>query len=117
MRWVDCSSYCGPDRRVVPPGLRIRERQHHDISDQPPPLDRELRHLRLMVLDAQGARGIKLLAERAGAVARLAQARGELDVADILEGLSESLLRGHTSDPRTFIYDQLDRLNGARRPH
>ena len=102
---------------MVPPGLRIHERRHHDLSDQPPPLDRELRHLRLMVLDAHGARGISLLAERAGATALLAQACGEFEVADILEGLTESLLRGHNSDPRTFIYDQLDRLNGVRTPH
>jgi hypothetical protein len=67
-----------------------------------------------MVLDAHGARGINALAERAGAIALLAQACGEPTIADILEGLTASLNRGHPSDPRSFIYDQLDRLNAAQ---
>ena len=70
-----------------------------------------------MVLDAHGARGISQLAERAAAVALLAQAYGEPTIADILEGLTASLNRGHVGDPRSFIYDQLDRLNAARAAH
>jgi hypothetical protein len=115
MRWVDCSSYVGPDRRVAPPGLRIHERRHKDLADQPPPLERELRHLRLMVLDARGASGVIRLADRARAIASLAEAYGELAIADILTGLTESLVRGHDDDPRSFIYEQLDRIPGALR--
>src|SRR5690348_1476352 len=91
MLWVDCRSYVGPDRRVAPPELRIRERRRENLADQPPPLERELRHLRLLVLDANGLSGVKLFASRANAIARLAEARGELEIADILTGLSESL--------------------------
>ncbi|MBS0385202.1 MAG: hypothetical protein JSS00_07615 [Proteobacteria bacterium] len=115
MRWVDCCSYVGPDRRVVPPGLRIRERRRKNLADQPPPLDRELRHLRLMVLDAYGARGVTLFAQRTAAIALLAEAGGEPGIGDILTGLSESLLRRWDDDPRPFIYEQLDRLHGAKR--
>ena len=117
MRWVDCCSYCGPDRRVAPRGLRIRERRRKNLSDQPPPLERELRHLRLMVLDADDERGVNAFADRAAAVALLAQAGGECAVADILTGLAESLVRGHDGDPRTFIYEQLDRLHRAQTAH
>lgn len=115
MLWVDCRSYVGPDRRVAPPGLRIRERRREDLSNQPPPLERELRHLRLLVLDAQGASGVKRFAARARAVARLAEADDELAIADILIGLTESLVRGHDDDLRAFIYAQLDRVPGAQR--
>jgi hypothetical protein len=117
MRWVDCRSYVGPDRRVAPPGLRIHERRRKDLADQAPPLDRELRHLRLMVLDAHGEPGMTLLAERASAVALLAEAYREPAIADILTGMSESLLRGWHEDPRAFIYEQLDRLPGAQIIH
>ena len=115
MRWVDCCSYVGPDRRVAPPGLRIRERRRKDLALQPPPLERELRHLRLVVLDAYGASGVKRFAARACAVARLAEADDELAIADILIGLTESLARGRDDDPRAFIYEQLDRVPGAQR--
>ncbi len=117
MRWVDCCSYCGPDRRVAPRGLRIRERRRRDTADQPPPLERELRHLRLMVLDADDERGVNAFADRAASVALLAHASGERGIADILTGLTESLVRGHDRDPRTFIYEQLDRLHTAQTPH
>ena len=117
MLWVDCRSYYGPDRRVAPPGLRIRERRREDLADDAPPLERELRHLRLMVLDAHGVRGIALFVERAGAISLLAETRGEYAIADILKGLTESLVRGHDRDPRTFIYEQLDRLHAAQTPH
>ena len=70
-----------------------------------------------MVLDAHGAVGTKLFVERASAISLLAQACGEAGVADILDGLTASLNRGHASDPRSFIYDQLDRLNRARTMH
>jgi hypothetical protein len=116
MLWVDCRSYVGPDRRVAPPGLRIRERRRDNLADQPPPLERELRHLRLLVLDANGLTGVKLFVGRANAIARLAEANGELAIADILTGLSESLLRGHDEDARPFIYEQLDRLHRAQTP-
>src|SRR5690349_636485 len=111
MLWVDCRSYVGPDRRVAPPGLRIHERRRKDLADQAPPLERELRHLRLMVLDAHGMRGVAMLSERASAIALLAEARGEGAIADILIGMSESLRRGWQDDPRPFIYEQLDRLH------
>ncbi len=114
MLWVDCRSYVGPDRRVAPPGLRIRERRRADLANQAPPLERELRHLRLMVLDANTAQGVRRLAERASAIALLAEARGEHAIADILTGLSQSLLRGHAGDRRAFIYEQLDRLHAAQ---
>ena len=115
MRWVDCSAYYGPDRRVAPPGLRIRERRRGDLAAQAPPLERELRHLRLMVLDAYSTSGVTRLADRAGAIALLAQASGEPAIADILKGLTESLLRGRDGDPRSFIYEQLDRVPRAMR--
>jgi len=114
MLWVDCRSYVGPDRRVAPLGLRIRERRREDLADQPPPLERELRHLRLLVLDANGLSGVRRFVDRANAIARLAEAKGELAIADILTGLSESLRRGHDEDARPFIYEQLDRLHRAQ---
>lgn len=115
MLWVDCRSYVGPDRRVAPLGLRIRERRRDDLADQPPPLERELRHLRFLVLDAHGASGVTRFADRTRAVARLAEENAEFAIADILIGLTESLVRGHDEDPRAFIYEQLDRVPGAQR--
>lgn len=117
MLWVDCCSYVGPDRRVAPPGLRIRERRRKNLAEQAPPLERELRQLRLMVLDADSDAGATLLGERAGVISLLAAAYGEPAIADILTGMSESLIRGWDSDPRPFIYEQLDRLPGAKIVH
>jgi hypothetical protein len=117
MLWVDCCTYVGPDRRVAPPGLRIRERRRKNMAMQPPPLEREMRHLRLLVLDAHGHSGVRRFADRAAAVAKLAGAKGELAVADLLTGLTESLKRGHDEDVRPFIYEQLDRAPGALTPH
>ena len=117
MRWVDCRSYVGPDRRVAPPGLRIRERRRDDLADDPPPLEREVRHLRLLVLDAGSSDGRRAFAKRASAVARLAETRGESAISDILTGLAESLMRGHEGDVRSFIYEQLDRLHCAQIVH
>ena len=117
MLWVDCRSYVGPDRRVAPPELRIRERRRENLADQPPPLERELRHLRLLVLDANDLTGVKQFADRAYAIACLAGARGEPTIADILTGMAESLRRGQDGDVRSFIYEQLDRLPGAQIIH
>ncbi|MFZ2030760.1 MAG: hypothetical protein WAU68_10660 [Vitreimonas sp.] len=117
MLWVDCRSYVGPDRRVAPRELRIRERRHDNIADQPPPLERQLRHLRLLVLDADRGDGVRAFAQRASAAAHLAGASGEPMIADILTGLAESLRRGHDGDVRSFIYEQLDRLPGAQVLH
>jgi hypothetical protein len=117
MLWVDCRSYVGPDRRVAPVGLRIRERRRDNLADQPPPLERELRHLRLLVLDANGLSGVRRFADRASAIARLAEAKGELATADVLTGLTESLLRGRDDDARPFIYEQLDRLYRVQTQH
>lgn len=117
MLWVDCRSYVGPDRRVAGPELRIRERRRENLADQPPPLERELRHLRLLVLDADRSDTVRAFAHRADAAAQLAQASGEPAIADILVGLSESLRRGHEDDVRSFIYEQLDRLPRAMIAH
>lgn len=68
-----------------------------------------------MVLDAHGVGGVSRFAERAGAVTMLAEAYGEHTIADILTGLTESLVRSHGGDPRSFMYEQLDRLPGAMR--
>lgn len=76
-----------------------------------------MRHLRLLVLDAQGQNGVRRFADRAGAIALLAQAKGEPDIADILTGLTESLMRGRNEDVRPFIYEQLDRVHDAGIPH
>jgi len=93
----------------------MRERRRDNLADQPPPLERELRHLRLLVLDANGLSGVRRFVDRARAVTRLAEAREELAIADILTGLTESLARGRDDDPRAFIYEQLDRVPGAQR--
>src|SRR5262249_37546630 len=110
MRWVDCCSYYGPDRRVSPPGLRIRERRRDDLADDAPPLARELRHLRMQVLESDGPLTLRIFADRALALAALAESQNEAPVADFLRGLAESRVRCWASDRRDFIYEQLDRL-------
>lgn len=115
MLWVDCCSYYGPDRRVAPPGLRIHERRRDNRADRAPPLSRELRHLRMQVLEANAPLTLRIFADRAAALAMLAERRDEPAVADILRGLSESLLRCSDGDRREFIYEQLDRLYGVMR--
>ena len=115
MLWVDCRSYYGPDRRVTPPGLRIRERRREDLADDAPPLARELRHLRMQVLEADGPATLRVFADRALALAALAENQNEAKVADILQGLAQSLIRCSNIDRREFIYEQLDRLYSAMR--
>jgi len=115
MLWVDCCSYYGPDRRVASPGLRIRERRREDLADEAPTLTRELRHLRMHVLSADGPLTLRIFANRALALATLADGQNEPAVADILRGLAESLIRCSNSDRREFIYEQLDRLYNVMR--
>jgi hypothetical protein len=113
MLWVDHSSYYGPDRRAAPPRFRLHERRRENLAAPPPTLDGALRQLRLYVLEAHGAFGLTAFAERANAVAALAEVRGEFDVAEILTRLANSITRGRDDDMRVYIYEQLDRLYGA----
>lgn len=112
MLWVDCSTYYGPDRRLAN-GLRIHERRRENIAGYPPALESALRQLRMYVLEAEGPLALRVFADRARALAVLAESQNETGVADILCRLAESLQRSSDSDRREFIYDQLDRLYGA----
>lgn len=70
----------------------------------------------MYVLEANSPMTLRIFADRAMALAVLARSHEEFGVADILQGLAESLLRSDEGDRREFIYDQLDRLYGAMGP-
>ena len=113
MLWVDQPSYYGADRRIAPSGFRLRERRRENLAGLPPALSRALRQLRMHVLDANGISGLGKFADRARAVALLAYEQGELDAADILNHVANTLTREREGDFRPFIYDQLDRIHGV----
>lgn len=110
MLWVDHHSYFGPDRRVMPPGLRLRERRHENLAGAPPPLPTALRQLRTRVLDARGD-GAKAFADRVQSLAVLAEHHHEHEAAKTLARLSRIAARGHQSDVRSALYSGLDRIH------
>ena len=90
MRWVDVKSYVGLDRR----GKRARrlfDRRGESIDTNPPSLATALRQLRLRCLDLHDAEGVAAFRERAGAIAQLAEAAGQVGVSGRLMRLNEQL--------------------------
>lgn len=112
MLWVDHQSYFGPDRRVKPVGLRLKERRRMNCANSPPPLSTALRQLRMRVLDAQGS-GAKTFADRAHGCAILAEMNAEHDAADALSAMAMKAARWGGPDLRPSLYTDLDRAHAA----
>lgn len=116
MLWVDHENYFGPDRRVKPSALRLRERRRANYAGAPPPLTTALRQLRLRVLDARGGAAMAF-ADRANALALLAHEQHEPEAADALTSLASTASRGHGNDVRPFLYSGLDRVHAQLRAY
>lgn len=112
MLWVDQDSYFGPNRRLAPPKLRLRERRREDHAVPPPHLPTALRQLRMRVMDARGP-GATAFADRVQSVALLAQFKNELDAADTLSSLALTAARGRDRDVRPILYQALDRAQAG----
>ncbi len=112
MLWVDHQNYFGPDRRHTRAGLRLRERRRDDCAGTPPPLTTALRQLRMRVIEARGP-GAAIFADRAQAVALLAQMNNEYEASDTLSSLAMTAIRARESDVRPILYDGLDRAHAA----
>lgn len=115
MHWVDHQGYFGPNRRAKRGGMRLRERRGEDCAGRPPYLQTALRQLRMRVLEAHGAAGVGAFAERAKAVALLADARGEREASLLLSHLAAEVARGRDRDMRQEINEQLARVHDALR--
>lgn len=112
MLWVDHQGYFGPDRRVKPAGLRMRERRRVNCAGTPPPLHTALRQLRMRVIDARGP-GADTFADRVQSVALLAQMQDEHDASDTLSSLALTAARGRERDVRPSLYEGLDQAYAA----
>lgn len=117
MLWVDCETYFGPDRRRAGAKLRLRERRRRNCAGRPPSMSIGLRQLRMRAIDASGAAGVDAYADRAKAVALLADMNSEPDVSDILNGMARRLAARRDADLRPQIYTELDRAHAALRLH
>ncbi len=116
MLWVDDQSYFGPDRRVKPAGLRLRERRRMNCANTPPNLTTALRQLRMRVLEAHGP-GAKTFADRAHGCAVLAEMNDEHDAADALSAMAMKAARWGGPDLRPSLYSDLDRAHAALRTY
>lgn len=112
MLWIDHSSYFGPDRRRKLGCVRIRERRRYNYASVAPPLNTALRQLRMRILDAQGPNAAAL-SDRARGVAMLAEFNGEHEAAHELSNFAAVALRGRTTEVRSALYQELDRVHAA----
>jgi hypothetical protein len=117
MLWVDYDTYCGPDRRRIRCGMRLRERRRYNYAAPPPPLPTAMRQLRMRILDAHGP-GADAFARRAQSVAVLARYQNEHDASAALLSLATIAARGQQNDTRQMLYAALDRAHAVlQRPH
>ena len=114
MHWVDFQGYFGPDRRQGR-GKRMLERRRENCAGRPPALRTALRQLRMRVLEAHGASGIQDFMARTRAVALLATAHREPEVAQLLTSIASALGRTGDRDVREALYGQLDLVHDAIR--
>lgn len=110
VRWVDHISYVGPDRRDRRErlALRLRERRRAEAAGPAPPLSHALRHLRARVHDCVTPEGLQRFRARSEAIASLADARGCIELGELLMRLARDLAYA-PDDPRDVIYAELDK--------
>ena len=94
--------------------MRLHERRRENCAGPPPHLPTAMRQLRMQVIDAHGD-GAREFAQRAQALASLAQHIEEQDVADTLSALAMTAARGQERDLRAFLYQGLDHAHAALR--
>ncbi len=112
MRWVDQKSYLGMDRRRRRPTLRFGERRQGAEADDAPSLGAALRQLRVRATVARTRHGVGQFVTRTRAIATLAAAYGEAELATALTQLADLAAASSDEDWRERLESALSRLSG-----
>lgn len=108
LKWIDVSSYFGPDRRTGAFSHFLLNRRHEEKAGHPPALAAALRQLRVRVLNASDADGRRALHQRLTATALLADAQGHGAIGDLLTHMAESLeAAGESCDVSIMLQSEL----------
>lgn len=112
LKWVDVSSYFGPDRRTGVFSHFLLDRRRVEHAGHPPALAAALRQLRVRVLNASDANGRHALQQRLTATALLADAQGHAAIGDLLTQLSERLASDTNADLSGMLQSELLKAEG-----
>jgi hypothetical protein len=110
LRWVDVTSYFGPDRRSGAFSHFFLERRKQKSGGAPPSLHAALRQLRVRVMEADNADGRHALRERMIATALLADAQGRAPIGDLLTQLAARLETAGDDDAELAAFLQSNLL-------
>lgn len=110
MKWVDVRTFTGLDRRKRKPSLRFAERRNGDATSDPPSSASAIRQLRVRAMEANSPEGVRAFAQRAAAVAALAEKRLELQLSADLTWLAGRILSAPHLDWRARLDEHLGRI-------
>ncbi len=112
MRWIDRKDYLGLDRRKQRAVLRFRERRLNGPADDAPSLGAALRQLRVHAAAADTRKGVESFLARTRAVAELADAYKEPELAKALLQLAALAAASADEDWCARLELALSRMSG-----
>jgi hypothetical protein len=115
MRWVDHKKFVGVDRRRARPALKFGERRQHSSAAEAPSLASAVRLLRVRAQSANTPEGVASFADRAKAIAELAQLQANTMVGQGLMAIIVQIQARPSEDWRAHLEAELawmaDRLD------